>query len=69
MHAIPQVMGSVHGLGCVTMVTVRASFAHELALFSRLSRLFVDANDLPVGLAAELDFAGPSVETLNADRR
>jgi hypothetical protein len=31
--------------------------------------LFVDANDLPVGLAAKLDFAGPSVEALNADRR
>ena len=28
--------------------------------------LFVDANDLPVGLAAKLDFAGPSVETLDA---
>ena len=28
--------------------------------------LFVDANDLPVSLAAKLDFAGPSVETLDA---
>jgi len=28
--------------------------------------LFVDANDLPVCLAAKLDFAGPSVETLDA---
>jgi hypothetical protein len=31
--------------------------------------LFVDANDLPVSLAAKLDFAGPSVETLDAYRR
>jgi hypothetical protein len=30
---------------------------------------FVDANDLPISLAAKLDFAGPSVEALNAYRR
>jgi hypothetical protein len=33
-----------------------------------LGWLFIDANDLPVSLAAKLDFAGPSVETLNAYR-
>jgi hypothetical protein len=31
--------------------------------------LFVDANYLPVSLAAKLDFAGPPVETLDAYRR
>jgi hypothetical protein len=33
---------------------------------SRLERLFIDANYLPVGLVAKLDFAGPPVEALNA---
>jgi hypothetical protein len=37
--------------------------------FGLLGWLFIDANDLPVSLAAKLDFAGPSVETLNAYRR
>jgi hypothetical protein len=29
---------------------------------------FIDANDLSASLAAKLDFAGPSVEALNAYR-
>ena len=43
---------------------VSRSAAHRLT-----GGLFVDANDLPVSLAAKLDFAGPSVETLDAYRR
>jgi hypothetical protein len=35
---------------------------------SRLERLFIDANYLPVSLVAKLDFAGPPIEALNADR-
>jgi hypothetical protein len=34
-----------------------------------VGRLFVDPTDLTISLAAKLDFAGPSVEPLNADRR
>jgi hypothetical protein len=41
-----------------------SSWAHRLT-----GVLFVDANDFPVSLAAKLDFAGPSVETLDAYRR
>ena len=36
--------------------------------YSRLEQLFIDANYLPVSLAAKLDFAGPPIEALNADR-
>src|SRR5216684_6718963 len=43
--------------------------ASWLESLGRLGWLFIDANDLPVSLAAKLDFAGPSVETLNAYRR
>jgi hypothetical protein len=35
---------------------------------SPLEQLFIDANYLPVSLAAKLDFAGPPIEALNADR-
>jgi hypothetical protein len=47
----------------------RLHLASQLWCFGLLGWLFIDANDLPVSLAAKLDFAGPSVETLNAYRR
>jgi hypothetical protein len=53
----------------VTVTTFRPCFARWSASQGVLSGLFVDANDLPVSLAAELDLAGPSVETLDAYRR
>jgi hypothetical protein len=37
-------------------------------LTSRVEQLFIDANYLPASLVAKLDFAGPPVEALNADR-
>jgi hypothetical protein len=40
----------------------------EWVVTSPLEQLFIDANYLPVSLAAKLDFAGPPIEALNADR-
>jgi hypothetical protein len=41
--------------------------AHIPSGFAPMGWLFINANDLPVGLAAKLDFAGPPVEALNTD--
>jgi hypothetical protein len=55
------------GVSCEAAEAITATPAAKPA--GHAGGLFIDADDLPVSLAAKLNFAGPSVETLNAYRR